>query len=167
MNRMMNAMVKNATVMIPNTRPLSSHAVMTASINISTWVTFLPRVWRHQFGCDKRRKAARGYPRRSLHPVRGGEYGERQRRSIARTSHDAWRTPCRTPRNVHQCAVLRFGGRSCIPIWNIPSATGSPACGLSLGSGSASSASERNERDVCSVGMMCPSRACRIWGTSS
>lgn len=160
-------MVKNATVMIPNTRPLSSHAVMTASINISTWVTFLPHVWRHQFGYGTRRKAARGYPHRSLHLGRGGGYGERQRRSIARTNRDAWRTPCRTPRNVHQCAVLRFDGPFCIPCASTRYAMGSPAYGLSLGSGSAFNANERNERHVCSVGTMRPSRACRIWGTSS
>lgn len=163
----MNAITKNATVIIPNTIPLISHAVMTASINISTWATFLPRVWRHQFGCGTKRKAARGCRLHSLHLVRGGEYGERQRRSIARTNRDAWRTSCRTPRNVRQCAVLRFGGRSCIQIWNIPSATGSPACVLSLDSGSALSASETNERHVCSVDKTSPSRACRIWGTSS
>lgn len=163
----MNAITKNATVIIPNTIPLSSHAVITASINKSTWATFLPRVWRHLFGCGTRRKAARGFLLRSLHLVRGGEYGERQRRSIARTNRDVWRTPCRTPHNVHQCAVWRFDGRSCIPIWNIPNATGSPAYGLSLGSWSALSASETNEKDVCIVGTTRPSRACRIWGTSS
>ena len=163
----MNAITKNATVIIPNTMPLISHAVMTASINISTWATFPPRVWRHQFDCGMRRKAARGFPRRSLHPVRGGEYDERQRRSIARTNRDAWRTPCRTPRNVHQYAVLRFDGRSCTPCVNTRSATGSPAYGLSLGSGSALSANERNERHVCSAGRTRPSMACRIWGTWS
>lgn len=163
----MNAITKNATVIIPNTMPLISHAVITASINISTWATFLPRVWRHQFGYGTRRKAARGYPRRSLHLVRGGEYDERQRRSIARTNRDAWRTPCRTPRNVHQCAVLRFDGPFCTPCVSTRYATGSSAFGLSLGSGSALSASETNERHVCSAGRMCPSRACRIWGTSS
>lgn len=163
----MNAITKNATVIIPNTIPLSSHAVMTASINISTWATFLPHVWRHQFGYGTRRKAARGCRLHFLHPARGGGYGERPRRLIARTNRDAWRMPCRTPRNVHQCAVLRFDGRSCIPIWNIPSATGSSACGLSLGSVSALSASETNERHVCSVDKTSPSRACRIWGTSS
>lgn len=129
--------------------------------------TFLPHVWRHLFCYGTKRKATRGYRLHSLHLGRGGEYGERQRRSIARTNRDAWRTPCRTPRNVRQCAVLRFGGRSCIPIWNIPSATGSPACGLSLGSGSALSANGTNERHVCSVDKTSPSRACRIWGTSS
>ena len=95
------------------------------------------------------------------------EYGERQRRSIARTSRDAWRTPCRTPHNVHQCAVLRFDGQSCTPCVSTRNATGLPACGLSLGSGSALSANETNERHVCSEGTTCPSRACRILGTSS
>lgn len=129
--------------------------------------TFLPRVWRHQFGYGTRRKAARGCRLHSLHPVRGGECGERQRRSIARTSRDAWRTPCRTPRNVRSCAVLRFDGRSYTPCVSTRSATGLSAYGLSLGFGSASSASEMNERHVCSAGRTRPSRACRIWGTSS
>lgn len=163
----MNAITKNATVIIPNTIPLSSHAVMTASINISTWATFLPHVWRHQFGYGTRRKAARGFPRHSLHLGRGGEYGERPRRSTARTNRDAWRTPCRTPRNVHQCAVLRFDGRSCTPCASIRSATGSSAYELSLGSGSALSANGTNGRRVCIVGTTRPSRACRKWGTSS
>ena len=42
--------------------------------------TFPPLVWRHQFCCGTKRKAARGCRRYSLHPVRGGGYGERQRR---------------------------------------------------------------------------------------
>lgn len=163
----MNAITKNATVIIPNTIPLSSHAVITALINKSTWATFPPHVWRHLFGYGMRRKAARGYRLHSLRLGKGGEYGERQRRSIARTNRDAWRTPCRTPRNVHQCAVLRFGGLFCIPCASTRYATGSPACVLSLGSGSALSASETNERHVCSVGTTHPSRACRILGTSN
>lgn len=161
----MNAITKNATVMIPNTMPLISHAVMTASINISMWATFPPHVWRHLFGYGMRRKAARGCRLHSLHLGIGGEYGERRRRSIARTSRDVLRTPCRTPRNVHQCAVLRFDGRSCTPCVSTRNATGSPACGLSLGSGSVLSASGTNERHVCSVGTTRPSKACRIWGT--
>ena len=161
MNRM-NARAKTTTVIIPNTMPLISHAVMTASINISTWATFLPRVWRHRFGYGTRRKVVRGYPRRSLHLGRGGGYGERQRRSIARTSRDAWRTPCRTPRNARWCAVLRFGGLFCIPCASTRSATGSPAYGLSPASGSGFRVCVANERHVCSVGKMYPSKACRI-----
>lgn len=129
--------------------------------------TFPPHVWRHLFGYGTIRKAARGCRLHFLHLGREGEYGERQRRSIARTSRDAWRTPCRTPHNVHQCAVLRFDGQSCTPCVSTRNATGLPACGLSLGSGSALSANETNERHVCSEGTTCPSRACRILGTSS
>lgn len=129
--------------------------------------TFPPRVWRHLFGYGTRRKEARGYPRRSLHLVRGGGYDERPRRSIARTNRDAWRTLCRTLRSARQCAVLRFDGRFCTPCASTRSATGSPAYGLSLGSGSGFHACVANERHVCSVGKMYPSKACRIWGTSS
>ena len=167
MNLAINAIAKTTTVIIPNVRPLTIQAVMIVSINKSKLATFPPRVWRHQFGYGMRRKAARGCPRRSLHLVRGGGCGERQRRSIARTNRDAWRTPCRTPRNARQYAVLRFDGPFCIPCASTRSATGSPAYGLSLGSGSGFHAFAANERHVCSVGRTRHCRVCRKRDTSS
>ncbi len=167
MNLAINAIANTTTVIIPNARPLTIHVVMMVSISKSKLATFQPHVWRHQFCYGTRRKAARGSLRRSLHLARGGGYGARPRRLIARTSHDAWRTPCRTQRNARWYAVLRSGGLFCIPCASIRSATGSPAYGLSLGSGSAFRAFAANERRVCSAGMTRPSMACRIWGTSS
>ena len=156
-------MISSSTTptMIIATRTMTTGLI----INLST---FPPHVWRHQFGYGMRRKAARGYPRRSLHLVRGGGCDERQRRSIARTNRAEWHRSCRTPRNARQCAVLRFDGLFCIPCASIRYATGSPVYGLSLASGSVFRVCVANETHVCgSVGKMCPSRACRIWGTSS